>query len=90
MPTSSTARIQVRKLIFAGFQAMEDPVRPEAVDAVKAAHEAGIRVLMLTGDHVRTARAIGAKLGLGSEDGRAEEGRNIEGLSDDELDQAGQ
>ena len=75
-----------KELIFAGFQAMEDPVRPEAVDAVKAAHEAGIRVLMLTGDHVRTARAIGAKLGLSSEDGRAEEGRNLDDLSDEELD----
>ncbi|WP_052507557.1 cation-translocating P-type ATPase [Desulfonatronovibrio magnus] len=73
-------------LIFAGFQGLEDPVRPEAVDAVKAAHESGIRVLMLTGDHARTARAIGHQLGLDDEDGRAEEGRNLEDMSDDDID----
>ena len=51
-------------LVFAGLQGMEDPVRPEAVEAVRAAHAAGIRVLMLTGDHLDTARAIGRQLGL--------------------------
>jgi magnesium-transporting ATPase (P-type) len=71
--------------VFAGFQGMEDPVRPEAIDAVKAAHEAGIRVIMLTGDHLRTARAIGEQLGLENDNGRAEEGRSIESASDDEL-----
>ena len=72
-------------LVFAGLQAMEDPVRPEAVDAVRAAHDAGIRVLMLTGDHAKTARAIGDQLSLGGE-GRAEEGRNLEDFSGEELD----
>lgn len=74
-------------LIFAGFQGLEDPVRPEAVDAVKAAHESGIRVLMLTGDHARTARAIGHQLGLDDEDGRVEEGRNLEDMSDEDIDE---
>jgi magnesium-transporting ATPase (P-type) len=74
-------------LTFAGFQAIEDPVRPEAVEAVKAARAAGIRVLMLTGDHLRTARAIGARLGLVGDDGRVVEGRNLDDLSDDELDE---
>ncbi len=73
-------------LVFAGFQAMEDPVRPEAVDAVDAAHNAGIRVLMLTGDHAKTARAIGDQLKLGSEAG-AREGRDLEELSDEEFDE---
>lgn len=44
---------------FVGLQGMEDPVRPEAVEAVGAAHAAGIRVTMLTGDHADTAAAIG-------------------------------
>jgi P-type E1-E2 ATPase len=52
------------ELVFAGFQAMEDPLRPEAADAVAATRRAGIRVIMLTGDHVDTAKAIGAQLGL--------------------------
>ncbi len=74
------------ELVFAGFQAMEDPVRPEALDAVKDAQQAGIRVLMLTGDHVRTARAIGEQLGIGDGEG-AEEGRDLEDRSDEELDE---
>lgn len=72
--------------IFLGFQGMEDPIRPEAVEAVQAARRAGIRVLMLTGDHARTARAIGQQLGLGNGEVRVTEGRTIENLSDDELD----
>jgi calcium-translocating P-type ATPase len=74
------------ELVLAGFQGLEDPVRPEAVAAVRAARRAGLRVIMLTGDHVRTARAIAAQLGLGRGSLRAEEGRNLEGLTDDEAD----
>jgi magnesium-transporting ATPase (P-type) len=77
-----------RDLVFAGLQGLEDPVRPEAVEAVAAAHEAGIRVLMLTGDHVDTARAIGRQLGLGEAGGAALEGRTIETMSEEELDEA--
>ncbi|MFW6079570.1 MAG: cation-translocating P-type ATPase, partial [Gemmatimonadota bacterium] len=73
--------------VFAGFQAMEDPVRPEAPAAVEAAERAGIRVIMLTGDHARTARAVGRRLGLGGDDEvRALEGRELDDLSDEELD----
>lgn len=73
-------------LIFAGLQGLQDPVRPEAVDAVAAAKRAGIRVLMLTGDHVRTARAIARDLGFG-DDVKVEEGKNLEDLSEDDLDE---
>ena len=73
--------------VFAGFQAMEDPLRPEAMEAVIAAQDAGIRVLMLTGDHGRTARAIGRQLGLAGDDGDVVEGRDIDDLSDEELDE---
>ena len=74
-------------LVFAGLQAMEDPLRPEAVDAVGSARKAGIRVLMLTGDHADTAQAIGRQLGLGkSDEPRVVEGRRLEEMSDDELD----
>lgn len=72
--------------IFAGFQCMEDPVRPEAVDAVRAAHHAGIRVVMLTGDHADTALAVGKQLGLADDGSSVTEGREIEDLSDEELD----
>ncbi|HUH12514.1 MAG TPA: HAD-IC family P-type ATPase, partial [Longimicrobiales bacterium] len=71
--------------VFAGLQGMEDPVRPEAIAAVRAAKEAGIRVIMLTGDHVATARAIGRQLGLGGPEGAAMEGHELEFLSDEEM-----
>jgi calcium-translocating P-type ATPase len=73
-------------LVLAGFQGLEDPLRPEALAAVEAAHAAGIRVLMLTGDHADTARAIGRQLGLAGGEGSAREGRELDALSDDELD----
>jgi magnesium-transporting ATPase (P-type) len=74
-------------LAFAGFQAMEDPLRPEVKDAVQATRAAGIRVLMLTGDHADTASAIGRQLGLVQEGVAAVEGRELEELSDRELDE---
>lgn len=72
-------------LIFTGLQGLQDPVRPEAVAAVAAAKRAGIRVLMLTGDHLRTARAIARDLGFG-DDVKVEEGKNLQDLSEDDLD----
>jgi magnesium-transporting ATPase (P-type) len=73
--------------VLAGLVGMEDPVRPEAADAVARTRAAGIRVLMLTGDHVDTARAIGAQLQLGGEDGAVLSGDELHDLSDDELDE---
>ncbi len=73
--------------VFAGLQGMGDPIRPEAIDAVRNAHSAGIRVMMLTGDHVETASAVGRDLGLGSEGGAAIEGVRLNGLSDEDLDE---
>jgi magnesium-transporting ATPase (P-type) len=70
--------------VFAGLQAMEDPLRDEAIAAVGDAHRAGIRVLMITGDHATTAAAIGGQLGLGG--GEAIEGREVEEHDDATLD----
>lgn len=75
------------ELIFAGLQGMEDPIRPEVVEAVKTSQEAGIRVIMITGDHIDTAVAIGRDLGLDPEDHGAIDGSTLEKLSDEELDQ---
>lgn len=54
-----------RGLTFLGLQAMIDPPRPEAITAVRACQNAGIRVKMITGDHALTAAAIARQLGLG-------------------------
>jgi P-type Ca2+ transporter type 2C len=55
----------VSALVFLGLVGIIDPLRPEAVEAVRTAHRAGIDVRMITGDHLVTAQAIGRELGLG-------------------------
>ena len=74
-------------LTFLGLQAMIDPARPEAIEAVKTCQRAGIRVKMITGDHLGTATAIGHKIGLNGTTGKsvALSGQEIARLSDREL-----
>ncbi|WP_437535333.1 HAD-IC family P-type ATPase [Sorangium sp. So ce726] len=68
-----------------GLEGMIDPPRPEAIDAIKACHAAGITVKMITGDHLATARAIGGQLGLVRDGARAMNGTELSRLSEDEL-----
>lgn len=70
---------------FAGLQGMIDPPRPEAIEAIKGCKKAGIRVIMITGDHAITARAIAKKLGIVDENAEVLTGKEIEKISDDEL-----
>jgi Ca2+-transporting ATPase len=72
-----------KDLVFAGLIGMIDPPRPEAKEAVARAKSAGIRPLMITGDHPRTAAVIAQELGIAA-DGRAITGAELEKLSDDE------
>ncbi|MCH9719161.1 MAG: cation-translocating P-type ATPase [Actinomycetia bacterium] len=72
----------VEDLTFVGMVGIIDPLRPSAIEAVRVAHEAGIEVRMITGDHAITASAIGAELGLGP---GAISGAEIQEMSDDEL-----
>ena len=75
-------------LTFIGLQAMIDPPRPEVVAAIARCQCAGIRVKMITGDHIGTAVAIAQQIGLQeAQHGtvRAAEGRDLEALSDDAL-----
>ena len=67
-------------LVFAGLIGMIDPPRPEAKDAVARARRAGIRPMMITGDHPRTAAVIAQELGISS-DGRAITGAELEKLT---------
>jgi Ca2+-transporting ATPase len=76
------ARIE-RDLVFVGLIGMIDPPRVEAKEAVARARGAGIRPLMITGDHPRTAAVIAAELGI-TEDGRAITGAELEKLTDAE------
>ena len=71
-------------LVFAGLIGMIDPPRAEAKQAVARARGAGIRPLMITGDHPRTAAVIAQELGI-SDDGRAITGSQLETLPAEEL-----
>ena len=59
-----TPQAEEADLVWVGLVGMIDPPRPEAKDAVHRCHQAGIRVIMVTGDHPETAQAIGKELGL--------------------------
>lgn len=73
--------------ILLGLVAMQDPPREESAEAVRKCKTAGIRPIMITGDHLVTASAIARKIGILDDSGRAVEGREIENLSDEELDE---
>lgn len=73
-------------LTFLGLAGMIDPPRPEAQEAVALCRSAGIRAVMITGDHKLTATAIAGKLGILGEHNKALTGAELDALSDEELD----
>ena len=77
-----------RELVFLGLVGMIDPARPEAKDAVAKCKTAGIRTIMITGDHPDTARYIAADLGMTTPDGRVITGVQMEKMSDTDLKEA--
>ena len=72
-------------LTFLGLQGMMDPPRGGVKEAVEGCQEAGIRVVMITGDHAITARAIANKLGIAGEDAPVLTGAELEKMDDEEL-----
>lgn len=70
------------ELTFIGFMAMMDPPRVEVADAIKTCQEAGIRVIMITGDSELTAGAVAGMIGLGK---NTLDATKLSALSDDEL-----
>jgi len=77
-----------RNLVLAGVVGIIDPPRPEAAVAVTEAHRAGVRVLMITGDHPATAGRIAADLGIVERGAPVLTGRELEGMDDDTLSEA--
>ncbi len=73
-------------MIFVGLSGMIDPVRPEVKAAVAECKEAGIRAIMITGDHIDTAVAIATELGILNDPSQAIMGQELDKLSDEELD----
>ncbi len=84
----SQANISVedeKSLTFVGLIAMIDPPREESKIAVADCIKAGIKPVMITGDHKITASAIARQIGIMTENGRAVEGKDVEKMSDEEL-----
>ncbi len=88
IPETLTSEELESGLTFMGLVGMIDPPRPEAKDAVEICHKAGIKVVMITGDHVVTASAIAKELGILQEGDRAITGAELDDMTDSELDAA--
>lgn len=84
-PTDFSAENLENDLIFIGFVGMIDPCRPEVYKAIKQCRTAGIRPVMITGDHKDTAVAIGKDLGIIKDASEAMTGAELEDFSDEEL-----
>ena len=74
-----------KELCFTGLCGMIDPVRPEVKDAIVQCREAGIRPIMITGDHIDTAVAIAKELGILSEEYYAVSGTQLDNMSEEEF-----
>jgi P-type Ca2+ transporter type 2C len=74
-----------KNLTFIGVQGMIDPPRPEVKQAVKECKEAGIKTIMITGDHVITAKAIAEQLGIYTNKSKVLDGKALANMSVDDL-----
>jgi len=86
MPEKIIPETLERDLTFMGLVGMIDPPRPEAKEAVKTCRKAGIKPVMITGDHVVTASAIARELGILEQDDRSITGAELDAMTDAELD----
>ena len=85
MPASTEPETLENELCFVGLVGMIDPVRPEVGAAIEECHRAGIRAIMITGDHIDTATAIAKELGILEGGKRAITGAELSAMSDAEF-----
>ncbi len=86
VPETPTSEELENSLTFMGLVGMIDPPRPEAKNAVAVCRRAGIKPIMITGDHIVTASAIARELGILEESDRAITGTELDRMTDSELD----
>lgn len=86
-PTDDDAGSLEQALCFIGLTGMIDPVRPEVKVAIDKCRSAGIRPIMITGDHIDTAVAIATELGILTEDNEAVSGSALGDMTDEEFSQ---
>ena len=85
VPQNTEPEYLEKDLTYVGLSGMIDPVRPEVKAAIEECREAGIRPIMITGDHKDTAVAIGMELGIISETSQAITGAQLDDISDEEF-----
>ncbi len=84
-PESYEASYLEKDMTFLGLCGMIDPVRPEVKPAIAEAHEAGMNVVMITGDHIDTAVAIAKELGIVKDKSGAITGAELDRISDEDF-----
>ncbi len=87
-PADNTPEFLEQNLVFLGLCGMIDPVRPEVKAAIEECRSAGIRPVMITGDHKDTAVAIAKELGIISDASQAITGAELDAISDEDLGEA--
>ncbi len=85
VPEKATSKELEEEMIFVGLVGMIDPPRPEVKDAVKLCKRAGIKPIMITGDHKDTAVAIAKEIGIISDDSMAITGQELDKLKDEDF-----
>ncbi len=85
LPARPTSQNAEQQLVFLGLVGMMDPVRPQAAGAIRECKAAGIKPVMITGDHPDTAAAIGRELGILQTAGQVVTGTQLDRMSDEEL-----
>ncbi|HPS40476.1 MAG TPA: HAD-IC family P-type ATPase, partial [Candidatus Woesebacteria bacterium] len=85
--TNGNLEEEICDLVFVGFIFLEDPIRQEAKQAIQTCYQAGMRPIIVTGDHRLTAKAIANQLGFNVKDENILEGKDLEKMSDEEFDQ---
>ena len=86
VPADCSPEALEHDLTFCGLSGMIDPERPEVAAAISEAQGAGVRTVMITGDHIDTAFAIAKNLGIASDRSQAITGAELDKMSEDELD----
>ena len=84
-PENNAPEYLEKNLVFLGLTGMIDPIRPEVKAAIAECRSAGIRAVMITGDHRDTAVAIAKELGIITDESQAVTGAELDGLSDEQL-----
>jgi len=76
---------EIKNLNFVGFIALKDPLRKGVKEAIKICENAGVKPIIITGDHKKTAKAVAQELGMEIEDENIIEGKDLDGMTDEEL-----